>query len=140
MTDEEIRDIIRHSTDSAIQALTNLVESVIVDNRNHRQEEAAAREEHRQKLMQGVQDVVIKTVNGKIDAIKAQMLEDTKIREKMAKQLDTLSEKSNPLINQFEERKGFRKTISSYSKNVGLVAGLIAGSLYIVDKIINISK
>ena len=44
MTDDEIHDEIRMSTDSSIQALTALVRDLQNDNRKHRQEELESRE------------------------------------------------------------------------------------------------
>lgn len=93
MTDDEIHDEIRMSTDSSIQALTVLVRDLQNDNRKHRQEELESRQAYRMEMLNTVENTVKVTVNGKIDAAN--------------KKLDMLIERSEPVLTQYEERKGF---------------------------------
>lgn len=118
MSDDEIHDEIRMSTDSSIQALTTLVRDLQNDNRKHRQEELESRQAYRMEMLNTVENIVKVTVNGKIDAAN--------------KKLDMLIERSEPVLTQYEERKGFWATMSNYSKSVGLVAALVASSIYIL--------
>ena len=118
MSDEDIHDEIRQSTDSSIQALTMLVRDLQNDNRKHRQEEVESRQTYRMEMLNTVENIVKVTVNGKIDSAN--------------KKLDMLIERSEPVLTQYEERKGFWTTISNSSKAIGLVAALLAGSVYIL--------
>ena len=118
MSDEDIHDEIRQSTDSSIQALTMLVRDLQNDNRKHRQDELESRQAYRMEMLNTVENIVKVTVNGKIDSAN--------------KKLDMLIERSEPVLTQYEERKGFWTTISNSSKAIGLVAALLAGSVYIL--------
>ena len=133
MTDDEIHDEIRMSTDSSIQALTALVRDLQNDNRKHRQEELESRELYREKLIQEVRLEMKAQFNGKMDSI-------TKKVDTLGEQQVLLLERSEPVLTQFEERKGFWTTMSNYSKSVGLIAALVGGGVIIFKYLAKLSE
>jgi hypothetical protein len=140
MTDDQIHDEIRRSTDSAIQALTNLVQSVIVDNRNHRQEEATAREEHRERMVVEVKETMDQQFNGKVKNILSLMNEMTQSQKEQTVKIDTIVRRTNPLVEQYEERVGFTKTVKKYGVNMGLIATAIGVTVIVFEYVNKLAK
>ena len=121
------------STDSSIQALTALVRDLQNDNRKHRQEELESRELYREKLIQEVRLEMKAQFNGKMDSI-------TKKVDTLGEQQVLLLDRSEPVLTQFEERKGFWTTMSNYSKSVGLIAALVGGGVIIFKYLAKLSE
>ena len=133
MINEEIKDEIRHSTDSSIQALTLLVRDIQNDNRKHREEEMDSRVKYRTEMLSAVRDEMKVTVNGKIDNLTQQVKDmDDRFKEHC--------EIVEPIIRQFEDRKGFWNTLSVSGKNIGLISGAIIGIGIIITALMKISK
>lgn len=133
MSDEEIKDEIRHSTDSAVQSLAIIVRSLQQDIIKHREEELASREEYRKNLTGDVKLEMKTQFNGKMDSIMKQM-------DSVMKQLDTLITRSAPVIEQYEDKKGFWNTMGDNTKKVGIIGALFAGLIAIFTYLTKLSQ
>ena len=126
MTDEDIKDQIRKSTDSAIQALTVIVREIQHENSKHRDEEIVSREAYRKELKEEVRHEMKVNFNGKMDTV--------------MKKLDTLIEQTAPVIQQYENTKGFWKTMGDNTKKVGIIGALFAGLIAIFTYLTKLSQ
>lgn len=73
-----------------------------------------------EQLNSAVQKAVKETVNGKIDRLSTDV---KSLRGELKAHVDIVQ----PIIEQFNDRRGFWNTLSTSSKNVALVGALIAG-------------
>jgi hypothetical protein len=136
MTDEDIKDHVRQSTDSAIQALTAVVKSVQDDNRRHREEELASREIYREKMLKTVEDIVKVTVNGKIDKIAIKQQEDSEKIDELVADI----KRSEPVIKQYEDTKSFWTVFNSKVIQIGIVGSFIGGTIYLFRTLAKLSQ
>lgn len=113
MSEDAIKDEIRRSTDSAIQALTMLVREIQVENRKHRAEESTAKKQHIELMLKEVGEKIEVVVNGKIDSAN--------------KKLDMLIRRTEPVIRQYEDSQGFWNTVKRNRDNITILSTLIAG-------------
>lgn len=125
MTEDQIKDEVRQSTDSAVQAITNIVRDI--QNRmqehgkeiratmeEHKQEELRSRAIYREELLTAVENKVKTVVNGKIDGIKITV-------DAIKKSIEEIQ----PLKKRFDDSNGFWNTMKRYSTGVGLFAGIM---------------
>jgi len=139
MLQEEIKnyidDNVRKSTDSSIQALTNIVKS-------HHNAEIAAHEEFRNKLLAEVVDVVKTTVNGKIDLLNKKQDEQSEKQNKDSEKIDILIERTTPVVKEYEEKQVIRSVAnrfgigtSKFAAFIGSVTVIGAAIIWITNKL-----
>lgn len=128
MTDEQIKDEIRLGIDSGTHSLTTVVREVQHDVREmqhdfkkHREEELVSRETYRSLLIADVKKEMQVNFNGKMD--------------KVMLKLDTLIERSAPVIKQYEDTKTTWSTIKKWGIHLGILGGIIASAKVIISSI-----
>lgn len=84
-------------------------------------------------IKQTIESTVSTTVNGKIDKVSSSLNE---LKTDFKAHVDIVQ----PIIQQFNDKKGFWNTISSVKNNIGMIVGLIVGIVAIVNLLLIISK
>jgi hypothetical protein len=82
--------------------------------------------EFQERILREIKETVKVTVNGKIDKIQYSL-------DELKTDFKTHADIVQPIIEQFNDRKGFWNIMSSSSKNVGMVAALIVGGGLIIS-------
>lgn len=123
-----IGDVVRKANDSSIQALTNLIKDIQEQQKDHREEELRSRLIYRDDMLMAVEKkieaIVPKVVNGKIDKL-------TNTVDEMRKDLKEHVDVVQPIIESFNDKKGFWKTITAGGMKTGAVVGILAGGAVI---------
>ncbi len=128
-----IDDAVRKSTDSSIQAITNLVDDVKKDIKkiddkidSHKEIEAELRKEHREEMKKEVTNAVKEqvqvTVNGKIDTMRKENNETNNRIEKTVLDIKKTVDEMEPIREKYSTNQKVKKWLKS---NVAIVVSIL---------------
>ena len=122
-----ISDVVRKVNDPSIQALTNLIKNIQDQQKEHKEEEIRSRLAYRDEMLTAVENkikiVVPEVVNGKIDKLTVtvkSMQEDVNHIKKAVQDFE-------PVREQYEDRKGFWKTLGGIKDKSWIIIGIVGG-------------
>lgn len=127
MEKEEIKNYVdeqvRHSTDSAIMALTRVIGDYNNRLEKHREEEAKFRE----KMLETIRSEIKITVNGKIDGIKKTQEQDREINDQFRKEIrEFITTNIKPIEQQFKKEENKKIVIKDLRKDAfNILSGVI---------------